>query len=150
MVPLTTDAEGAADREARFAERARARADELRPDDLDAEAQMVWDRMAPRVTHPTIDRLHPQHAEAFAMMCQARARHLRFQADLAENGWFYESRTRNGVQYKARPEVAQMNEAFRQFLTLARDFGLTPMSERAVREAYGQGNLFDDDVVEFA
>lgn len=143
VVPLT----GADDSEraARHDKRAMEIARELRPRGLEDDVRKIWDRMAPRVCHPTVDRLHPQHVETFAIMCRALARYERLRLFLAQEGEVYATETRNGLQYKNRPEVGQMNEAFRQFLTLARDFGLTPSSERAIRNSYGQPNLFDDD-----
>lgn len=63
-------------------------------------------------------------------------RHERLTLELEELGETYESETRNGKQIKARPEVAQLNETFRQIRALANDFGVA--EQRA--EPFGQDN----------
>lgn len=131
-----------------FRAAAKAKARELKPRGLDKDVSKVWDRIAPHVCHPTVDRLHPHMVEPFALMCVALARYERIRTELEILTETYESHTRNGVQYKSRPEVGQLNESFRQFVTLARDFGLTPSAERGLK-ASGQG-AFDFDEGDFA
>lgn len=150
VVPLTDGnvvtfegSESPEDRERCFQRMAQELAAELRPRKMDPETRKVWDRLAPQFMHPTVDRVKPHMVEAFALMCQVRARYERLRAEVAEVGETYESETRNGFQIKSRPEVGQMNEAFRQFLTLLRDFGGTAASDRGVR-APGQRDMFDD------
>jgi len=141
VVPMTGDV-----RLESFEAAARSKAGQLKPAHLNGGAGEVWDRLAPILCLPTVDRLQPQMVESCSLMCQALARYEGLRGKLAdpEFGETYESHTRNGVQFKSRPEVAQMNEAFRQFLTLARDFGLTPAAERGLKNA-GQGRLpFDE------
>ncbi|WP_442793919.1 P27 family phage terminase small subunit [Pannonibacter sp. SL95] len=46
------------------------------------------------------------------------------------------TQTRNSRRSRPpRPGSRQLNETFRQFLTLARDFGLTPAAERRLKDA---------------
>jgi len=120
-----------------------AKAGALKPAGLDEDVSRVWDRIAPKVCHPTVDRLKPHMLETFVLMCKVLARYERLASYLAEFnvGETYVTETRNGVQWKSRPEVGQMNEAFRQFLTLARDFGLTPAAERGLKANPNQGML---------
>lgn len=110
----------------------------------------MWDRLAPAVCHPLVARLKPHMTASFVLMCEALVQYETYVADLKVIGEVYESTTRNGVQFKARPEVAQRNDAFRRFLTIARDFGLTPASERGIQTAGNQGNLFDAGDGDFA
>lgn len=144
VVPLTGDGLDAE----RLQQRGEEIAAAMKPDHLTPKASKVYDRIAPKVCNPVIARLKPHNMESFVLMCEALARHegLRHYINTPGVGETYVSHTRNGEQIKARPEVAQMNETFRQFLTIARDFGLTPAAERGLRAAPGQGDLpFGDD-----
>lgn len=144
VVPLTGDGQEAG----RFEERGFEIAAQMKPDWLTDGAAKVYDRIAPHVANPTIARLKRHNMETFVLMCEALARHetLRRYVNTPGVGETYISETRNGEQIKARPEVAQLNETFRQFLTVARDFGLTPAAERGLSAVPGQGDLpFGDD-----
>lgn len=127
VVPLTGELAGRD-----FDAMARARARELKPRGLTPEAGKIWDRLAPSLTHPQVARLKETHIEAFRQLCEAIARRERLQAFLRKEGETYEVETRNGLQKKNRPEVSQLNETFRQVVTLLRDFGMTPAAERSV------------------
>lgn len=63
---------------------------------------------------------------------------------MEELGETYESETRNGKQIKSRPEVAQLNETFRQIRALANDFGMTPAAERGLSGSGQLGFSFPD------
>lgn len=145
VVPFTGD--GGNDE--RMRERGRQIAAELKPDYLSPGAAAIYDRLAPILCNPTINRLREPMLEAFVLLCEARARHERLRRYLATPGVdeTYISKTRNGEQIKCRPEVGQLNETFRQFLTLARDFGLTPAAERGLKSAgpSAEADLFEDD-----
>ena len=95
-------------------ERARMRLEEIRPEGLTGELRWTFDRLALPLCHPTVDRLKPSNVFMFRQLCAAVVRHERLTLELEETGETYESETRNGVQIKARPEVAQLNETFRQ------------------------------------
>ncbi len=137
VVPLTGD-----ELRGDFTAFAQDAANGLRPAGLDDDVRDVWDRIAPHVCHPQVDRLKAHMVQPFVLMCRALARYENLRLLMADPavGETYESHTRNGVQIKSRPEVAQMNESFRQFVTLARDFGLTPAAERGLKNA-AQGKL---------
>ena len=79
--------------------------------------------------------------EAFVMLCRSIARHERLRAIIETEGETYESASRNGSQLKSRPEVGQLNESFRQVLTLLRDYGLTPAAERGIKATGDQGDF---------
>lgn len=136
VVPLTEDL-----RRLDFEASAKAKARSLKPRKLDPDVAKVWDRLAPRVCHPTVNRLAPHMVEAFVMLCRCIARHERLRTLMQAEGETYETQTRNGAQMKSRPEVGQMNESFRQALTLLRDFGLTPAAERGIRATGDQGDF---------
>lgn len=123
-------------------------AEEMKPGHLTPDGANVYDRIAPHVCNPTVGRLAHHNMEAFVLMCEQLARHerLRKYINTPGVGETYVTETRNGEQIKNRPEVGQMNETFRNFLTIARDFGLTPAAERGLKANPGQGNLpFEDD-----
>ncbi|MFC4214147.1 P27 family phage terminase small subunit [Pseudophaeobacter arcticus] len=125
-------------------ERARARLEELRPEGLTGQLRWTFDRLALPLCHPTVDRLKPQHLQPFLQLCKAVVRHDRIELELEELGETYVSQTRNGTQIKARPEVAQLNETFRQIRGLANDFGMTPAAERGLSGGGQMGFDFPD------
>lgn len=136
VVPLTEDV-----RRLDFEASAKAKAKSLKPRGLDRDVSKVWDRLAPCVCHPTVNRLAPHMVEAFVMLCRSIARHERLRAIIETEGETYESASRNGSQLKSRPEVGQLNESFRQVLTLLRDYGLTPAAERGIKATGDQGDF---------
>lgn len=125
-------------------ERANARLDEIRPEGLTGELRWTFDRLALPLCHPTVDRLKPGNVFMFRQLCTAVVRHERLTLELEELGETYESETRNGVQIKSRPEVAQLNETFRQIRSLANDFGMTPAAERGLSGGGQMGFNFPD------
>lgn len=125
-------------------ERARARLEELRPEGMPDQLRWVFDRLALPLCHPTVDRLAPTNVFMFRQLCAAVLRHERLTLELEELGETYESETRNGKQIKARPEVAQLNETFRQIRGLANDFGMTPAAERGLSGGGQLGFNFPD------
>ena len=138
VVPLT----GGSRRD--FDASAKELARELKPRGMSAEASKIWDRIAPTLTHPLCNRLRAQHAETFRLYCESHARHEALRAYLRENGETYQAMTRNGLQLKSRPEVAQLNETWRQVVRLSCEFGMTPAAERAVLNGDQPMLPFDD------
>ncbi len=127
VVPLKDDVD-----RGDFEEYARSRAKELKPRGMPQDVQRVWDAIAPPLSHPTRNRLNEVTAFMLSQLCFAIARHQELRKDLAENGETYVTETRNGKQEKSRPEVAQLNETFRQIRGLANEFGMTPAAERGL------------------
>lgn len=140
VVPMTED--GATPHN--LDERARARLDEIRPDGLTGELRWTFDRLALPLCHPTLDRLKPHNVVMFVQFCRSVVRHERLILEIEELGETYESETRNGVQIKSRPEVAQLNETFRQIKSLGEAFGMTPASERGLAGGGQMGFNFPD------
>lgn len=132
VVPLTGE-----QRITNFDAFAAQRARELRPDDLPLTVRAIWDRLAPPLCHPLKARLNEANAFMFEQLCWTVERHERLRLDVREGGETYETETRNGTQQKSRPEVAQLNETWRQIRALASDFGMTPSAERGL-SASGQ------------
>ena len=116
-----------------------AAAADLKPE-LTDEASFVWDQLAPELV--MLGRLKRHHVHAFAEYCKVFARKTRFETEVDLEGWVYESSGRNGELLKIHPLAAQINETFRQWRSLAGEFGLTPASERGINTS--QGELFDD------
>lgn len=130
VVPLTG---GSGFDDARFDDAAKAKAAVLKACTLapSVEASRVWDELAWLVAHPRCSRLSQHNAQTFMLGCDSFARYRALRSEYA-GAEFYETETRNGLQYKAHPAVAQMNETWRQFLAIAREFGLTPAGERSL------------------
>jgi phage terminase small subunit len=104
----------------------------------------TFDRLALPLCHPTVNRLKPHYMLAFMQLVRAVVRHERITIELDEAGETYVSETRSGKQIKSRPEVAQLNETFRQIRGLASDFGMTPASERGLTGGGQLGFDFPD------
>lgn len=113
-------------------ERAKMRLEELRPEGMPDQLRWVFDRLALPLCHPTVNRLSPVNVFMFMQLCRAVVRHERLILELEDLTEIYESKGRQGVQIKSRPEVAQLNETFRQIRGLAGEFGMTPSTERSV------------------
>ena len=134
----------------RHQETAKRIARELRPRTLSKEARKVWDREAPTVTHPTVATLKSQHVAAFALYCESMAEFLRLRSDVEEHGRTYSTgKGRNGDQQRTRPEVQQLQVAWKQCVDLLKEFGRTPIAARHV-VGEGQGDLFDPDDADFS
>lgn len=140
VVPLHGDA--TAESEARRREAAQRTADELRPAGMSEAVAAVWDQIAPVLADPSLNRLKPQFVDVVLEYCRVivRLRELRALFGSVEDET-YEVEGRNGAQKKTRPEVAQVNETWRQWRSLVAMLGLSPADARGLVE--GQGNLFD-------
>ncbi|SMO63961.1 P27 family phage terminase small subunit [Paracoccus laeviglucosivorans] len=125
--------------------RALAKAAQLRPEGLLDEVRWVYDRLAPPLCHPTKDRLNEANVFMFVQLCRSVVRYERYTVLLEEEGETYTAKTRNGTQQKSRPEVAQLNETWRQIRALASDFGMTPAAERALGGSGQMGFNFGGD-----
>ncbi|GLQ26124.1 hypothetical protein GCM10007927_09270 [Sulfitobacter pacificus] len=113
-------------------ERAKERLAELRPEGMPDQLRWTFDRLALPLCHPTVNRLSATNVFMFVQLCKAVMRHERIELELEELSETYVSETRSGTQIKSRPEVAQLNETFRQIRGLAGEFGMTPSTERGL------------------
>ena len=125
-------------------ERAKARLAELEPDDLTPETRAIFRRLGLPLCHPTRDRLNEGNIFMFMQLVRVVARHERLLVAI-EDGETYTTKTRDGEQQKAKPEVAQVNETFRQIRALAGEFGMTPATERSLNGPGQMGFNFQDD-----
>ncbi|MCM2292285.1 P27 family phage terminase small subunit [Allorhizobium sp. BGMRC 0089] len=141
VVPLKPEEGGGVNFEARGVARAR----ELRPAELPFDVRAIYDRLAPPLCDPRKNRLNETNIYMFEQLCWTISRYEKLRLDVRENGETYESETRNGVQFKNRPEVGQLNETWRQVRALASDFGLTPAAERGLQASGQMGFNFEDD-----
>ncbi|TCP43943.1 P27 family phage terminase small subunit [Rhodovulum marinum] len=140
VVPMRED--GAAPHN--LAERARSRMLELEPGDMNPDHREIYRRLALPLCHPTRDRLNEANIFMFHQLVRVVARHERLLLVIEEEGETYTTKTRDGEQQKARPEVAQVNETFRQIRALAGEFGMTPATERSLTAPGQLGFNFND------
>nr|WP_321982492.1 P27 family phage terminase small subunit [uncultured Cohaesibacter sp.] len=113
---------------------------DLKPFDLTEYEAQIWDRIAPQLAKQ--NRLKAHFVDTVAEYCRALIRMRALRSTLQEEGETYSVSGRNGTQYKSRPEVAQLNETWRQWRNLTAALGLSPTDERGLAE--GQGDLFPD------
>jgi P27 family predicted phage terminase small subunit len=130
----------------------------LQPRDLSSELRREWNRIAGILADPAVDRLKPSNVDTIVEYCRAtvRLRNLRAsfvamaeQKAAATGGLpdpldaeIYRVESRNGEQVKAHPHVAQINETWRQWRSLAAALGLSPADGRNMIP--GQGEQFDE------
>ncbi len=123
--------------------RARERMAELEPADITPKLREIYRRLALPLCHPTRDRLNPGNIFMFLQLVRVVARHEALLVAI-EDGETYTVETRDGNQQKAKPEVAQVNETFRQIRALAGEFGMTPATERSLSAPGQLGFQFPD------
>jgi P27 family predicted phage terminase small subunit len=146
VIPLHEDGQP----QINLVERSFARANELRPEGLIDKVRCIYDRLAPALCHPTKSRLNETNVFMFVQLCRSVVRYEHYTTLIEELGETYSATTRNGTQLKSRPEVAQLNETWRQIRALASDFGMTPAAERGLHGSGGQLPLdFDHGANDF-
>lgn len=132
------------------------------PDDMKAE----FKRVATLLADPTVDRLKPHYLDTILDYCRVKIRLRQYddyfqgqiQREVYDPVQAANQRaiaaaqaaglpppapitTRNGVQIKSHPYVAQRNESWRQWRSLVAILGLSPTDERNM--APGLGNTGD-------
>lgn len=124
----------------------------LRPRGMSPDMVSEWKRVATMLAHPDIDRLKPHFVDVIAEYCRLllRLRAFRDAMPALANEIYNAAApapgqqprlTRNGVQIKSNPHVAQMNETWRQWARVLGLLGLSPADERNM--ATGKGNSGD-------
>lgn len=110
-------------------QQAKDQSDELRPSDLTEAQQAVWDRVCYELCK--IRRMKGLHVDALREYCIITATMQEKRQFIAQEdvGWTYKVSGRNGTQQKTRPEVAHLNELWRQWNSLVAQFGLSPATE---------------------
>ena len=145
VIPMRDDGDAGHNLQAR----AIARAGQLPPGGLLGEERWAYARLAPPPCHPTKDRLNEINIFMFLQLVRSIVRYEHYSVLLKELGETYSAETRNGMQIKSRPEVAQLNETWRQIRALASDFGMTPAAERALGAQGQLGFTFGNDDDDF-
>lgn len=102
---------------------------------LDNDAMIIWHEMAP-VLDEQMQVLTEADVISFAVLCDRVAEYRRLAMDLRDNGKTQETINRKGgSMVRARPEVAQFNEVFRQVRAMLADFGMSPAARTRVQMA---------------
>lgn len=89
-----------------------------------------------------LGRLKRHYVDTLCEYCRIVRRLADARKQLDDEDWIYITTGRNGQQYKARPEVAQLNDDWRKWRSLVGEFGLAPAADRGMMT--GQGDLFDE------
>jgi phage terminase small subunit len=145
LIPMRPD--GDAEFRARQAATSRA-VRKWRPKGLTKEEQVKWRRVATLLAEPTVDRLEERFVDVVMEYVHHTMELRALRAAMPEAGRrFYRAAsegeaTRNGVQLKSHPNVAQFNASFARWLQLVTRLGLSPQDERNMLP--GQGDLFDE------
>ena len=122
-------------------ERAKHLANELRPKGLSRPQRKIWDRVAPVLALHR--RLTPLYLDVVYEYVITLDRMQSLRKTIAENGEFYESKGRQGVQLKSHPATGQLNLTERRWNSLVSHLQLSPATARDVNAALG--DLFGDD-----
>ncbi len=112
-----------------------------KPRGLTRDEKKVWDRIAPELSR--LGRLKPHYVDFISQYCIVKVRMDRLRSELDAKEWVYITTGRHGVQYKAHPEVAQLNDDFRKWNSLVAQLGISPATELRFNDR--QGSLFDDE-----
>ena len=119
-----------------------AEANRLRPSSrLEPDELAIWDRIAPLLA--AHDYLNDLFIDSLVEYCRVICELDQTVKYLRDNGKTYSSETRNGIQFKSRPEVGQLNELRRMLRSYVSDFGLTPQARKQLEAV--QADLFNDD-----
>lgn len=111
------------------------------PEFMRDEARKVWDELAGELVSK--DRLQPLYLYSFASYCESVASFIEATACLAVAGYYFETKTRNGLQQKKRAMWGVQQEAIAAMTRLSALFGLSPVDEARLKGG-GQGDLFED------
>jgi P27 family predicted phage terminase small subunit len=105
----------------------------------DAQAIDFWNRHAPQLA--AAGRLRAEQSETFAILCQLHADGVLLAKQVAAEGWI----TATDKGQAASPVAKLLRDARRDFITLARDFGLTAASEARLPADPNDGQEEDDE-----
>lgn len=115
----------------------------LMPSNLSDDEKNIWRRLGPYLVKH--GRLNELYVDVFHEYCVTRVRLESARRFLDKTDWTYAVSGRNGEQIKSKPHVAQLNDDWRKWRSLAGELGLGPRSSKALN-ALGEGkqDLFDD------
>ena len=105
----------------------------------DAKAMSFWDRHAPQLA--AVGRLRPEQADTFAILCQLHADCVTLADQVAAEGWI----TATDKDQAPSPVARLLRDARRDFVNLARDFGLTAVSEARLPQDPNDATEEDDE-----
>lgn len=116
-------------------------ANRLRPTSrLDPKELEIWDRIAPLLAaHDYLNDLFVDTLVEYCSVVEALDRNKKY---LREHGETYSTKTRNGLQIKSRPQVAQVHELRRTLRGYVTDFGLSPQARKQLEAV--QMDIFGD------
>ena len=101
-------------------------------------AAAFWDRIAPRLIAD--GRLVPEQADALGQLARIHADILQLQEQVAAEGWI----TASEKGQAASPVAKLLRDSRRDFVTLARDFGLTASSAARIPQEPPSGEEESD------
>lgn len=102
-------------------------------------ALSFWDRVAPTLVAD--GRLVQEQADAFAILCRLHAEILSLEEQLVAEGWI----TATDKGQAASPVAKLLRDSRRDFVSLARDFGLTAAAAARIPTEPDSGKEKDDD-----
>ncbi|EBA11782.1 P27 family phage terminase small subunit [Roseobacter sp. CCS2] len=111
------------------------------PEFMSEAARRVWDELAADLTAKV--HLEPQFEYQFAAYCESVSNFLAATSVLAIEGYYFETKTRNGVQQKKTAMWGVQQQAMNAMRRDSALFGLSPVDQSRLK-AGGQGDLFDD------
>jgi P27 family predicted phage terminase small subunit len=117
------------------------RAKELMPRGMTADEKKVWNRIAPELS--ALGRLKKHFVDFVQEYCVVKVRMDSIRTELDSIEWTYVTTGRHGMQFKSRPQVAQLNDDWRKWNSLVAQLGLSPATELRFNDK--QGSLFGDD-----
>jgi P27 family predicted phage terminase small subunit len=96
----------------------------MMPYKLNAEAKKVWKKVCDVMeTAGTISKVD---FFALELMCDAIVMYRKAHAQLSKEGFMIEGNGRYGDYQKPHPAITVRNDAFKQILSILKEFGMTP------------------------
>jgi P27 family predicted phage terminase small subunit len=111
------------------------------PEFMSEQARAVWRELAPDLVQK--DRLQPAYTYQFSAYCESVSNFLQATAVIAVDGFWFETKTRNGLQQKKTAAWGAQQEAMNAMRRDSALFGLSPVDEARLKGG-GQGDLFAD------
>lgn len=126
---------------------ARGPSPQAQPADIDPPASVqkipaamsFWDRTSPILVAD--GRLTADRVDAFAILCRLHAEIEQLQDQVAAEGWI----TATDKGQAASPVAKLLRDSRRDFVTLARDFGLTAAAAARIPQELPSGEEEDDE-----
>lgn len=103
-----------------------------------ASASAFWSRVAPTLVAD--GRLMPEQADAFGILCRLYADIVQLEDQVDSEGWI----TATDKGQAASPAAKLLRDSRRDFVTLARDFGLTAAAAARIPQDPSDAEEADD------